>query len=604
MAPVESSVANSNALPLTLLALHTGIITTLVATITRFILRVHSSLPPSLNTRDGRPWHKKSIALFSLLAITSLGLATYHALAWRYASYQNWATESGVNTAGSLWGGWYAGANANANERGLLDNGSSLGSLLKGEGWQLGRWMQDSDLLKETNEAALGTASGFWWTSQSFLALVIWSVFVGIEGRHRNIPTYITLSTILLAQFASLSTAQCLFFIILLLTPVPLTSGAPVDSQSHILTPHPLLVSIPALLCFMALSYLGIRILDPKHLSDPAIYNTGLWTSITTAGYFVLPILLATLFQPNYLHKVHRFRSTHAARKSYEDIFRALALTAASIHAYFTFQTFINESPPHKYLQHDYVWNTHSKEEITWIGRVMGVVGSIAGALSDNPVISQVGWDVLLSTVSLCLWSVVHGVDVSAMLRSSGLTWNVHGPPKMEQSPSSRALPKSGGEPSVSSEALEKAGDAIEELADTIEISPLPEVKGRGRGRPRKTSQAISKDHVYAHSAKKYSSDYTAAGAQASSSSSNSLRRSTKSQPDPSSQFTNEDDADATYQPTAATEKEVDHYDFDEGHEEGMAKETEAGVLSWGLFVFGGLGMVSAGVLGGESSGR
>ncbi|KAE9975720.1 hypothetical protein BLS_002467 [Venturia inaequalis] len=596
MAPVDSSVANSNALPLALIALQTGIITILLATITRFILRVHSSLPPSLNTRDGHPWHKKSIALFSLLAITSLGLTTYHALAWQYASYQNWATESGADTAGSLWSVWYA----KANEKEGLYDGLSLGSLLKGEGWQLGRWMQDSDLWMETNEAALGTATGFWWTSQNFVGLVVWSAFVGVEGRHRNIPTYITLSTILLAQFASLSTAQCLFFIILLLTPVPLTSGAPTDSESRVLTPHPQLITLPALLSFIAISYLGIKTLDPKHQSATPLYNTGIWTSVTSAGYFALPLLLATLFQPNYLHKVRRFKSTHAARKSYEDIFRALALAAASIHVYFTYQTFVNESPPHKYLQHNFVWNTHSTEQNTWFGRTVGVVGSIAGALSDNPVISQVGWDVLLSAVSLCLWSVVHGVDVSAMLRSSGLTWSLSVPPKVEELPFIKALPTFGGESGVSGEVLEKAGDAIEELADTIELSPLP-VKARGRGRPRKTSQAISKDHVYAHSTS--SSTQATSGA---STSSNSLRKSKRSQHD--SQFTEgngeDDDADATYQPTAATEKEIDHYDFDEGHEEGMAKETEAGVLSWGLFVLGGLGMVSAGVLGGESSGR
>lgn len=80
-----------------------------------------------------------------------------------------------MNTPGSLWNGWYA----NADE---VDDGLSLGNLLKVESWQLGRWMQDSDLLKETNEAALGTASGFWWTSQNFVGLVVWSVFVGVEG--------------------------------------------------------------------------------------------------------------------------------------------------------------------------------------------------------------------------------------------------------------------------------------------------------------------------------------------------------------------------------------------------------------------------------------
>lgn len=174
MAPVDPSTANSNAQPLILLAIQTGLITILLGSITRFISRVRSSLPPSLNTRDGHPWHKKSIALFSLLAVLSLGLTTYHALAWRYASYQNWAEQSGANTPGSLWSGWYASPQT-------VDDGFSLGSL-KFEGWQLGRWTKDTDLVRETNEAAMGSSSGFWWTYQNFVGLVVWSIFVGVEG--------------------------------------------------------------------------------------------------------------------------------------------------------------------------------------------------------------------------------------------------------------------------------------------------------------------------------------------------------------------------------------------------------------------------------------
>lgn len=87
-----------------------------------------------------------------------------------------------MGTPGSLWSGWYAGAGEK------VDDGMALGSLLKVEGWQLGPWMQDSDLLRETNEAALGTASGFWWTYQSFVGLVVWSVFVGVEGMS-SLPT-------------------------------------------------------------------------------------------------------------------------------------------------------------------------------------------------------------------------------------------------------------------------------------------------------------------------------------------------------------------------------------------------------------------------------
>jgi hypothetical protein len=43
----------------------------------------------------------------------------------------------------------------------------------------------------------------------------------------------------------------------------------------------------------------------------------------------------------------------------------------------------------------------------------------VIGALSDNPVISQVGWDVVLSVLSLCVWAVQHNVDVHFPLSRS-----------------------------------------------------------------------------------------------------------------------------------------------------------------------------------------
>lgn len=272
------------------------------------------------------------------------------------------------------------------------------------------------------------------------------------------------------------------------------------------------------------------------------------------------------------------YKSTYAARKSYEDIFRSLAFATLGLHAYFTYQAVVTEAPPHKYLRHNYVWNTHSKGTNSFTDQAWSVLVSIVGALSDNPVISQVGWDVLLSALSLCLWAVAHGVDVGAMLRSSGLQWSL-------PTPSLPSLITANGS-GVAVKVLEKAADAIEDLADQIEISPLP--KSRGRGRPRKTSQQISKDHVYAHSF-----------SPATPAPSNPLRLSTRSKA-----VEEEEEQDEDFVPTKGTEAEVDRYDFDETHEEGIAKETEAAALGWGLFVLGGLGAISNGVLGGECSGR
>jgi len=371
-------------------------------------------------------------------------------------------------------------------------------------------------------------------------------------GRHRNIPQSVTLAIIFLAQLASLSVAQNLFFIIILLTPVPLSTGAPIDSDSRILTPHPAILSVPALISFIPFVFIG------------QLYTTSLWTSISNVGYFAMPLLLALFAQPNALHKV--FKSTTAARRSYEDVFRVLAFASFGMHMLSTYRAIVTESPPKSYFRHNFVWNTHEKGNNSPLDQAWGIAVSVISALSDNPVISQVGWDVLASGLSLCIWAVAHGVDVGAILRSSGLAWTLPRIPELN-------------------DLKRDAADIIDEVKDQIETSPFP-TPAKRRGRPRKTPNHVSKDSI--SSEKVFSS---------STSNSGSLRRSTRSRP---SVDLSEDD----FVPTKATEREVDRYDFDEVHEEGLAKETEAAALGWGLFALGGLGAVTAGVLGGESSGR
>jgi hypothetical protein len=381
-------------------------------------------------------------------------------------------------------------------------------------------------------------------------------------GRHRNIPQHIMLAFIALAQLASLSAAQNLFYLLLLFTPVPLANGSPTAALSHILTPHSFILSIPALLSFVFLAFL------------PTIRESSLYTVFTTIGYFIMPLLLASLVQPNSMHRVQKHTSVHQARKAYEDIFRILAFASFGLHMMKSYQAIMDEAPPHRYLNHNFVWNTHREEGNTRYQQAWTVLVRVIGALSDNPVISQVGWDVVLSVLSLSIWAVSHGVDVTAMLRCSGLLWSV--PTPHIKVPS--ILPKS---PAKDPATKSQVGSVVEEIADHIETASPAK---RGRGRPRKTSAAIAKDHI-------------------SSTQSSSLRRSTRNRhasgttPD-----TNESASDEEYVPNQATQDEVDEFDFDS--DEGLAKETEAAALAWGLFIVGGLGTVSASVLGAESTGR
>jgi hypothetical protein len=384
-----------------------------------------------------------------------------------------------------------------------------------------------------------------------------------LSGRHRNIPQHIILAFIALAQLASLSTAQNLFYLLLLFTPVPLANGSAATALHHILTPHSIILSFPALLSFVFLAFL------------PTLREGFLYSFFTTIGYFVAPLLLATLIQPNSMHKVQKHTSVHRARKAYEDIFRILAFASFGLHMMKSFEAIVDEAPPHRYLNHNFVWNTHREEGNTRYQQAWTVLVRVIGALSDNTVISQVGWDVLLSVLSLGVWAVSHGVDVTAMLRCSGLFWTVPTPHITVPS----ILPKSSAaDPATKSQV----GAVVEEIADHVAVASPAK---RGRGRPRKASAAIAKDHI---------SSFTQ---------SDSLRRSTRNRhASGMSQASYDSASDEDYVPNQATQDEVDEFDFDS--DEGLAKETEAAALAWGLFILGGLGTVSASVLGAESTGR
>lgn len=82
------------------------------------------------------------------------------------------------------------------------------------------RWLSDTPIYLEAVDILAEKARRFWWGQQIDLALVSWSMLLAVEGRRRNMP--LLWSYQLLGQFVSLSLAQNLFFIALILTPSPL----------------------------------------------------------------------------------------------------------------------------------------------------------------------------------------------------------------------------------------------------------------------------------------------------------------------------------------------------------------------------------------------
>jgi hypothetical protein len=166
------------------------------------------------------------------------------------------------------------------------------------------------------------------------------------------------------------------------------------------------------------------------------------------------------------------------------------------------------------------------------------------GATADHPVVSGIGRDVLLSALSIGLWAAVRAIEVSGVLATTIPFYELH------RDDVDELLSESAETPASASKKKRAKPKAISTgLNGTHEVDEAGSV--RRRGRPRK------------------------------------------------SEITDED---SKYEPTpseAAVTAEGDTLPRGE-----HAVDYEATALAWGLTTVGGLGVGSAGVLGGECIAR
>lgn len=578
MAPVEPEALNSNVKALTLFSAHISAIVLVISIVARFLAKSTYDLPPAYHTRRRDKRYHRHITLFSILTALSFLVTVYHAIIWRIASYTSWAHAHRVNAPNTLWNGWY-------------------GTTLETGGWQLGRWMQDVDVRAETDDALFGTSKAMWWSYQKIVGIVTWSIFVGIEGelpprinsrragkltakagRHRKIPLSVTLSFIALAQLAGLSLAQNLFFLTMTVTHVPLDSGNLTTTQSFVFL-------IPALLSNVMTFYVS------------QLRTFAFWPTISALTYLVIPLLLSLLAQPNSLDNGYTHPDIHAARASYIPVFRILSWSSLTLNLYFGLAALFSVTPPESHLTYHHIHlhtgplNTHP----TYLEQASTAFTRIISLPSLNPILGAIAWDVLLSTLSLCLWSSTRPLFPRTMLQSAGLLWTPAEASNLTHTLSSAAS-STGAEVgkrarNVSKKAAHVTSDAKaavgREGKDAVEAPSSPATK-RGRGRPRK-SDSLSR------------TSGTAASAVATGSPTKRQRKAK------SGAEAEEEDDDGEYVASPVTRRmaakmAVEHDGFDDEHE-GL-EGSEAGALAWGLWVVGGLGTIMSAVTGAEVAGR
>lgn len=163
MAPVDPEVANDNSWPITIFTTRLLLTSGLLAYNVASLRRTSGARPPAHETRQQQLVRRRKVILFATLAALSTLIISYFAIAWRVLEYRTWAEETGDKKPYSIWRGWY----------GTPNDPMEL---------QLGRWMQDVNLMTRGTQLQIRSPRGLYWTQMQMLGTLTWSIFVGIEG--------------------------------------------------------------------------------------------------------------------------------------------------------------------------------------------------------------------------------------------------------------------------------------------------------------------------------------------------------------------------------------------------------------------------------------
>jgi len=372
-------------------------------------------------------------------------------------------------------------------------------------------------------------------------------MLLAIEGRRRNISHL--WAYMLLSNLVSLSFAQNLLYVALLLTPVPLSDNAREITEPRALTrcvqcgsaKYPAdsarlaklqkrCYTKPENWCPSPMMYLLCLI--------PSLTAVGLTPTATNTTSFITTTILARLLAflplilpyvvPEAWGTVHPH--PHDAHSTYNTLFKTISIISLLLHGKSTTIALFYNDPGSHVHRHNLL-DTFNTEQRNALERGSTAIGKVLGAIRDHPAVGAAGWDALLSGLSLGLWAAVRGLDVEAIISNCGFP--------------------TGEITQAKEEAIAKVKET--ELPKKVE-PPAP----RRRGRPRKTQRSI---------------DDTKA-----------TRKGTRKE--------EEDKASVPPEPPSAEGDVIEEDDW------------EVGALAWGIVSAMGLGVGSAGVFGAEIAAR
>ncbi|OHE92778.1 hypothetical protein CORC01_11928 [Colletotrichum orchidophilum] len=422
----------------------------------------------------------------------------------------------------------------------------------------IGRWLNDTSIHLDALEIIAEKARRFWWGQQIELATVSWSLLLAIEGKRRSIPS--VWAYLGLAHLVSLSFAQNLFYLALLLTPAPTTTADDSHPTSTLgrlrkrflpvkpanWTPHPALLL--ASFCF---TYVLIY-WAPSTTGTATFARIAIFGRLLTFAPIAIPAVVPASWGTVY-------SDPHGAYGIFTDLFRFVSTVSFAFHVKGTALALLYNAPNAHYHRHSRFLPFDVEQRSTW-ERTTTALGKVLGSASDHPVVAAVAWDVLLSGVSQGLWAATRVLDVSNILAAS----TPFAPNDLSKAKPPPRLLEGSDKPSPESESS----------------SQTSTVSTRRRGNQ--------------HASQVKPAEMTISETSASRSTRRGRGHTRKHTANP------EEAPEDMYQPSPAESRAaVEGDELPDGE-----VDWESAALAWGLAALGGLGSSSAGVFGAECTSR
>ncbi|KAI1327903.1 hypothetical protein F5Y16DRAFT_183279 [Xylariaceae sp. FL0255] len=390
--------------PLILAVSHVSLVVYLTYAVGASLYTSYKSLGPAQDTRSRSARRKRLVPIFFGLAVVSFLTTAYYAVTTAVLSYRTWAWEHGLDLHHRM-----------INEDGYIADTNNSTSLY------ITQWLSDTPIYHDALEIVAEKARRFWWAQQHDLGILVFSAMLTLEGRRRHIP--MLTAFLALAHLVSLSFAQNLFFLALLLTPAPLPSGdedlelpvAPMPRSTWLRLLNTLTPPKPKnWMPYTRLLYFPLALNILCTLAIPYILQTPLFFRLSVvARLSTFLLLLWPKIMPAHWGQVREHG--HSSRQPIISLYQFLAGALLILQIRTLVTALVSNAPDSHYHRHSALLPWDVEQRSRW-EQSTNALGKVLGSTTDHPFVAAMASDVLISVLSLGAWAAVRaGISKTAV---------------------------------------------------------------------------------------------------------------------------------------------------------------------------------------------